>query len=122
MTDRRRPSSAEQQRILDTARERLRDKDIDGYWAALEQHDSYAGLARNAAANRGDLGRIANQRLERFAREHRGKPLDEAERDAIRNEVAAADLAQREHNLETRGDHRISGQDSSASPAGCSAD
>src|SRR3546814_5289831 len=38
---------------------------IDGYWAALEQQDPYAGLARNAAANRGELGRTANARLER---------------------------------------------------------
>src|SRR3546814_15368014 len=52
---------------------------IDGYWAALEQQDPYAGLARNAAANRGELGRTANARLERFASETRGRPPDEAE-------------------------------------------
>jgi hypothetical protein len=112
MTDKTRVSRGHQRQILDQARERLRDKDIDGYWALLSRHDGYAGLAREAAANRGDLGRTANARLERFAQEQRGKPLDEAEREAIRNEVAAADLAQREHNLEDRGDHRISGQDS----------
>src|SRR3546814_17114582 len=58
---------------------RLQDNDIDGYWAALEQQDPYAGLARNAAANRGELGRTANARLERFASETRGRPPDEAE-------------------------------------------
>ncbi|MFN3398897.1 MAG: hypothetical protein ACK4Z4_01030 [Ferrovibrio sp.] len=112
MTDKTRVSLGNQRQILDQAGERLRDKDIDGYWALLARHDGYAGLAREAAANRGDLGRTANARLERFAQEQRGKPLDEAEREAIRNEVAAADLAQRERNLEDRGDHRISGQDS----------
>ncbi|MEK9969892.1 MAG: hypothetical protein VW600_12205, partial [Ferrovibrio sp.] len=93
-------------------RERLRDNDIDGYWAALAQHDSYAGLAGDVAANRGDMGKVANNRLDRFALEKRGRALDEAERQAIRHEVAAADLAQREKNLETRGDHRITGQQS----------
>lgn len=112
MTDKTRVPHGNQRQILDQARERLRDNDIDGYWALLARHDGYAGLAREAAANRGDLGRTANARLERFAQEQRGKPLDEAERAAIRNEVAAADLAQRERNLEDRGDHRISGQDS----------
>ena len=112
MTNKTRVSHGSQRQILDQARDRLRDKDIDGYWALLARHDGYAGLAREAAANRGDLGRTANARLERFAREHRGRPLDEAEREAIRNEVAAADLARRERNLEDRGDHRISGQDS----------
>jgi hypothetical protein len=112
MVYRPRPSRSEQQAALDKARERLEAGDTDGYWAALSQQDRYAGLARDAAANRGELGRIANARLERFARDQRGAPLDEAEREAIRNEVAAADLAQRERNLEDRGDHRISGQDS----------
>lgn len=112
MTDKTRASRGNQRQILEQARERLRENDIDGYWALLSRHDGYAGLAREAAANRGELGKTANARLERFAREHRGLPLDEAEREAIRNEVAAADLAQREHNLETRGDHRISGKDS----------
>ncbi|MBS4047842.1 MAG: hypothetical protein KG075_15965 [Alphaproteobacteria bacterium] len=112
MSDKARPSHSSQRQILDQARERLRDNDIDGYWALLARHDDYAGLARDAAANRGELGKTANARLERFAREQRGKPLDEAEREAIRSEVAAADLAQRERNLDDRGDHRISGKDS----------
>lgn len=112
MVYRPRPSRAEQQAALDKARERLEAGDTDGYWAALSQQDRYAGLAREAAANRGEMGRIANARLERFASEHRGKPLDEAEREAIRSEVAAADLALRERNLEERGDHRITGQQS----------
>lgn len=108
----RRPSSTEQRNALDAARARLKDNDIDGYWAALEKQDSYAGLARDVAANRGELGRTANGRLERFVRETRGRPLNEAERDAIRRDVAAADLAQRERNLSEAGDHRITGQQS----------
>lgn len=108
----RRPSRTEQRNALDAARARLKDNDIDGYWAALEKQDSYAGLARDAAGNRGELGRTANGRLERFVRETRGRPLNEAERDAIRRDVAAADLAQRERNLTETGDHRITGQQS----------
>ncbi|WP_374301494.1 hypothetical protein [Ferrovibrio sp.] len=110
----RRPSSAEQRSALDVARARLKDGDIDGYWAALEKQDSYAGLARNVAANRGKQGEIANTRLERFAREARGRPLNEDERDAIRRDVAAADLAQRERNLAETGDHRVTGPQSVA--------
>lgn len=108
----RHPSRTEQRNALDAARARLKDNDIDGYWAALEKQDSYAGLARDAAGNRGELGRTANGRLERFVRETRGRPLSEDERDAIRRDVAAADLAQRERNLTETGDHRISGQQS----------
>lgn len=108
----RRPSRTEQRNALDAARARLKDNDIDGYWAALEKQDSYAGLARDAAGNRGELGRTANARLERFVRETRGQPLSENERDAIRRDVAAADLAQRERNLTDTGDHRITGQQS----------
>lgn len=108
----RRPSRTEQRSALDAARARLKDNDIDGYWAALEKQDSYAGLARDAAGNRGELGRTANGRLERVVRETRGQPLSETERDAIRRDVAAADLAQRERNLTETGDHRITGQQS----------
>lgn len=108
----RRPSRTEQRSALDAARARLKDNDIDGYWAVLEKQDSYAGLARDAAGNRGELGRTANGRLERFVRETRGRPLSETERDAIRRDVAAADLAQRERNLAEAGDHRITGQQS----------
>lgn len=105
-------SRAEQRAALDAAGARLRDHDIDGYWAALEQQDPYAGLARDAAGNRGELGQTANARLERFARAARGRDLSDAERDAIRHDVATADLAQRESNLAESGDHRISGQQS----------
>jgi hypothetical protein len=105
-------SRREQQALLDKARDHLRDNDIDGYWATLEKHDKYAGLARDAAANRGELGQTANARLERFARDLRGKPLTEPERDEIRSEVAAADLAQRDRNLQEQGNHRITGQQS----------
>src|SRR3546814_15720679 len=90
MPARPRASRAEQRAALDTARARLQDNDIDGYWAALEQQDPYAGLARNAAANRGQLGRTANARLERFASETRGRQPDEVERDNIRHDVAPA--------------------------------
>lgn len=108
----RRPSSAEQRNALDAARARLKDNDIDGYWAALEKQDSYAGLARDVAANRGENGEIANTRLGRFVREARGRDLDDAERAAIRREIAAADLAQRERNLAETGDHRVTGPQS----------
>lgn len=112
MPARPRATRAEQRAALDTARARLQDNDIDGYWAALEQQDPYARLAREAAGNRGDLGRTANARLDRFAAETRGRPLDESERAAIRREVAGADLAQRERNLAETGFHRITGQQS----------
>ncbi|MFN4275795.1 MAG: hypothetical protein ACK4FJ_05805 [Ferrovibrio sp.] len=108
----RRPSSAEQRNALDAARARLKDNDIDGYWTALEKQDSYAGLARDVAANRGKNGEIANTRLDRFVREARGRDLDDAERAAIRREIAAADLAQRERNLAETGDHRVTGPQS----------
>ncbi|MFN4163056.1 MAG: hypothetical protein ACK4GK_00675 [Ferrovibrio sp.] len=108
----RRPSAAEQRNALDVARARLKDNDIDGYWAALEKQDSYAGLARDVAANRGENGEIANTRLGRFVREARGRDLDDAERAAIKREIAAADLAQRERNLTETGDHRVTGPQS----------
>ncbi|MCW0234323.1 MAG: hypothetical protein OJJ21_12055 [Ferrovibrio sp.] len=107
-----RPSRREQRAVLDQARDRLAAGDIDGYWATLEKQDAYAGLARDAAGNRGELGETANARLERFARDRRGRPLTDSERDDIRNAVAAADLAQRDRNLQERGDHRITGQQS----------
>src|SRR3546814_18483392 len=78
MPARPRASRAEQRAALDTARARLQDNDIDGYWAALEQQDPYDGLARNAAAHHGELGRTANARLERVTSATRGRPLDEA--------------------------------------------
>ncbi|WP_341908909.1 hypothetical protein [Ferrovibrio terrae] len=105
-------SRREQQALLDSARDRLKAGDIDGYWSTLKKQDPYAGLAGDAAANRGELGQSANARLERFARDLRGKPLTEAERDEIRNAVAAADLAQRDRNLQEQGNHRITGQQS----------
>lgn len=105
-------SRREQQALLDSARDRLKAGDIDGYWSTLKKQDPYAGLAGDAAANRGELGQTANARLKRFARDLRGKPLTEAERDEIRNEVAAADLAQRDRNLQEQGNHRITGQQS----------
>lgn len=112
MPARPRATYAEQRAALDAARAHLRENDTDGYWAALEQQDPYARLARDAAANRGELGRTANARLDRFAAEMRGRPLDDAERAAIRREVATADLAQRERNLAETGFHRITGPQS----------
>ena len=90
-------------KIIEEGRRLLEAGDVNSYWKLMAQHSDYAKLAGEIARGEGVLAHVANERLQRKARDERGQELDEQELAQIRLEIAEADLVTREGNFKQEG-------------------
>ncbi len=93
----------ENAKILEEGRGLLGAGDVDGYWKLMATFSDYAKLAGEIARGEGVLAHIANERLQRKARDDRKEEVTEKELAQIRQEIAEADLATREGNFKQEG-------------------
>ena len=99
------------QAVLDKGEALLAHGDIAGYWKHMSQFTDYARLAGDVVRGDGLIAHIATARLQRAAREHRGREFSAKELAKFSADIAGNDLDFRKGKFKREGHIGLSDAD-----------